>query len=59
MAAALKKRPEAWSNFNSLPPSHRRNYIGWIISAKREETREKRLQEAIAMLERNERLGLK
>jgi len=49
----------ARKNFNSLPPSHRRNYIGWISDAKKEETRQRRIREAIERLEKNERLGLK
>lgn len=59
MKQALMTNPRAWENFQKLAPSHRRNYILWITSAKREETREKRLREAIALLEKNEKLGLK
>ncbi len=49
----------AWENFSKLPPSHQRNYILWISDAKRGETRQKRIKEAIRRLEKNERLGLK
>ena len=59
LASALKANPMAWENFNKLPPSHRRNYIGWISDAKREETRQRRIQEALGLLAKNERLGLK
>ena len=55
----LMTNPAAWENFQKLAPSHQRNYIGWISDAKREETRQKRIQEAIRRLERNETLGLK
>ncbi len=55
----LQSSPRAWANFERLPPSARRNYIGWISAAKREETRGRRLREAIELLERNERLGMK
>jgi uncharacterized protein YdeI (YjbR/CyaY-like superfamily) len=55
----LMTSPKAWENFNHLPPSHRRNYIGWISDAKREETRQRRIREAIQMLEKNQRLGLR
>jgi uncharacterized protein YdeI (YjbR/CyaY-like superfamily) len=51
--------PKAWENFNNLPPSHRREYIGWISDAKKEETRQRRIREAIERLEKNERLGMK
>jgi uncharacterized protein YdeI (YjbR/CyaY-like superfamily) len=55
----LKANPLAWNYFEQLAPSHRRAYIGWIDSAKREETREKRLREAIGMLAAGKKLGLK
>jgi uncharacterized protein YdeI (YjbR/CyaY-like superfamily) len=55
----LKANRPAWENFQKLAPSHRRNYIGWITSAKREETRNRRLGEAIKLLVRNKKLGLK
>ena len=55
----LKSNPEAWANFDRLPPSHKRNYIGWIMSAKKEETQLKRLQEAMDLLAQGKRLGLK
>lgn len=55
----LRKKKPAWENFERLAPSHKRNYVLWISTAKREETRAKRLQEAIRLLMRNEKLGLK
>lgn len=56
---ALKARPRAWKNFKELAPSYRRAYIGWIDSAKRQETREKRLREALALLAAGKKLGMK
>jgi uncharacterized protein YdeI (YjbR/CyaY-like superfamily) len=56
---ALKQQPEAWTYFSHLPPSHKRMYVGWIDSAKRPETRERRLAAAIGMLAAGKRLGLK
>jgi uncharacterized protein YdeI (YjbR/CyaY-like superfamily) len=55
----LKKHPKAFEFFNSLAPSYREIYIGWITSAKQETTRTKRLNEAILLLEQNKKLGLK
>ena len=49
----------AWDCFEGLAPSCRRAYIGWIDSAKREETKQKRLREAIGMLRAGKKLGLK
>jgi len=56
---ALKSHPVAWSSFQSLPPSHRRMYIGWIDSAKQQETKERRLREAVGLLAAGKKLGLK
>jgi uncharacterized protein YdeI (YjbR/CyaY-like superfamily) len=55
----LKRHRAAWVFFQNLAPSYRRMYIAWIDSAKREETKAKRLQEAIAKLGAGEKLGLK
>jgi len=59
MKEALAKNKKALDNFNNLARSYKRHYIGWITSAKREETRERRLAEAIRLLEQNEKLGMK
>ena len=44
---ALKKNQRAQVHFDRLAPSYRRSYIGWIDSAKREDTRQRRLKEAL------------
>ena len=56
---ALGRQPKASSYFESLAPSYRRMYIGWIDSAKKEETKMRRLQEAISLLSAGKKLGLK
>ena len=56
---ALQRSPAAWRHFESLAPSYRRNYIGWIDSAKQQETKLRRLQEAIQLLAAGKTLGLK
>jgi uncharacterized protein YdeI (YjbR/CyaY-like superfamily) len=56
---ALKADGAAWRFFETLAPSYRRAYIGWIDAAKREETKERRLREAVARLAKGEKLGLK
>lgn len=57
--AALTSHPTAGRNFEALPSSQRRRYIAWIESAKREETKLRRLKEAIRLLARGKVLGLK
>ena len=56
--AAIQTDPVASMNFQSLPPSHQRRYVGWVSSAKRESTRHGRIAEAIVLLRENKRLGL-
>lgn len=56
---ALRDNGIAWTNFSNLAPSYRRLYVGWIENAKKEETRQKRLAEAVSLLEQNKKLGLK
>lgn len=56
---ALKASPKAWSFFQELAPSYRRHFVIWIHSAKRPETRDKRIREAIALLGAGRKLGLK
>jgi uncharacterized protein YdeI (YjbR/CyaY-like superfamily) len=57
--AALRNEPAAWRYFQALAPSHRRRYVGWIETAKREETKASRLKEAIRLLAAGKPLGLK
>src|SRR5205807_6965874 len=46
-ASKLKKNKAAWKFFQSQPPSYRKTAMWWIVSAKREETRLKRLERLI------------
>ena len=47
LKSALAKNPGARAAFGGFSPSHRREYVEWIEEAKREETRKKRLTQAI------------
>jgi uncharacterized protein YdeI (YjbR/CyaY-like superfamily) len=49
MVRAFRKNANAWKFFEALPPGHRRLLILRIIDAKQDATREKRLQQTIAM----------
>jgi len=42
--------------FNKLSPSHKKNYQQWIMSAKKQETQERRLRKMIEMLETGQRM---
>ena len=43
-AARLRADATAWADFRARPPSYRKAAMWWIVSAKREATRERRLQ---------------
>jgi uncharacterized protein YdeI (YjbR/CyaY-like superfamily) len=45
--------------FNELSPSNKKLFIGWIASAKKVETREKRAGEALNLLNKKQKLGMK
>jgi uncharacterized protein YdeI (YjbR/CyaY-like superfamily) len=47
-ASLLRKNETAWRFFESQPPGYRKQMSWWILSAKREETRLKRLEKLIA-----------
>ena len=51
LAAALKRNKTAAKTFENFRPSHRKEYIEWIVEAKREETRQKRIEMTISQLE--------
>jgi|SRR5581483_8723293 len=59
IASAFKSNAKAWAFFRALAPTHRRNFVVWIHTAKRPETRERRIRESIALLARGRKLGLK
>jgi len=59
LLARLQASEAAWANFNRLPPSHRRQYVGWIMAAVKPETRLRRLEEAIGKLAAGQPLGMK
>lgn len=56
---AFRSNPKAWKSFQQLAPSYRRSYVGWIATAQRPETREKRIRETIRVLAAGNKLGLK
>lgn len=54
--AQLQKDRKAWSFFESQPPWYRRTAAHWVVSAKRAETRERRLSQLIECSRRGERI---
>ncbi len=50
LANALAGDPAASARFDALAYTHRKEYIRWIEEAKRDETRERRITQALEML---------
>ncbi len=50
---ALAGNPKAKKNWERFAPSHRKMYVHWILDAKRQETRERRIKKLITMVEEN------
>jgi ribosomal protein L11 len=50
LSGALADDPEARAVFDSLSFTHRKEYAVWIAEAKRDETRTRRIEKALAML---------
>ncbi len=59
LAARLERNKKAGTYFEAIAPSYQRQYIAWIITAKRQETRKRRLDESIELLRRGEKLGMR
>ncbi len=55
---ALSKNSIARSNFNQLAPSNKKQYIYWVGTAKKEETRKRRSKKAIQLLNNNKKLDI-
>jgi uncharacterized protein YdeI (YjbR/CyaY-like superfamily) len=45
--AALRKNAKARAAFDAFPPSHKREYVDWIASAKTDQTRQRRINTAL------------
>jgi uncharacterized protein YdeI (YjbR/CyaY-like superfamily) len=59
LSAALAANAEAARTWDSLAPSHRYEYLEWITEAKREETRAKRIGQALEWLAEGKRRNWK
>jgi uncharacterized protein YdeI (YjbR/CyaY-like superfamily) len=56
--AALAADPAARAAFDALPPSHRKQYLWWIASAKRDETRARRVARSLELVRAGRRPGM-
>jgi uncharacterized protein YdeI (YjbR/CyaY-like superfamily) len=59
VARAFRTNRSAWQHFQALAPTYRRDFVVWIHTAKRPETRERRIRESMDLLSAGKKLGLK
>lgn len=58
MEKRFRANPRAWAFFESQPPGYRRLIAHWVTSAKKEETRQRRLEALIKESAARRRVGL-
>ena len=58
MEKRFRANPRAWAFFESQPPGYRRLIAHWVTSAKKEETRQRRLETLIKESAARRRVGL-
>lgn len=55
----LTRNRTARTNFDLLAPSYQRDYMRWVAAARKPATRERRADEAVELLRRGKKLGMK
>ena len=55
LQAALSANPAARATFEGFPPSCRREYVQWVAEAKKPETRDKRIAQAVEWMAEGKR----
>lgn len=58
LKAALGRNKKAETNFDQLPPGARRNTIAWVLAAKKDETRARRIRQVVKAAAENRKPGL-
>ena len=59
LETALSANPAARATFDGFPPSCRREYVQWVVEAKRPETRDKRIAQAVEWMAEGKRRNWK
>ena len=58
LETALARNKRAKKNFRGFAPGYQRSYIAWVLDAKREETRKRRIREVVKRSAQNKRPGI-
>ncbi|MFL6858574.1 MAG: YdeI/OmpD-associated family protein [Allosphingosinicella sp.] len=59
LRAAIDASPPAAATFDAFPPSCRRDYVEWVVEAKRPETRARRIAQAVEWMAEGKRRNWK
>ncbi len=57
LKTALSKNKKAWNHFQGFSPSAQLAYVYWVMTAKTEETRQKRIEKTIERLSMKKKFG--
>ena len=57
LRVALQRDKDAWRNFKNFANSYRNNYIGWVLGAKSDETRSRRIAVVVKRASMNKKPG--
>ncbi|MFO7676303.1 MAG: YdeI/OmpD-associated family protein [bacterium] len=58
LLAALRADPEAFAGFRAFAPSYRRMYAGWVLAAKTDDTRRRRVEAVVRRSRQGQRPGI-
>ena len=58
LVKALRADPAAWRNFQGFARTYRNMYTGWVLGAKQEATRQRRIQAVVRRARENRRPGI-
>jgi uncharacterized protein YdeI (YjbR/CyaY-like superfamily) len=59
LSAALRAKAKAKATSDRFPPGQQHEYVEWITEAKRDETRQKRLRQAVEWMAEGKRRNWK
>lgn len=58
-AQGLAGNPQAKQTFDALAPTYQKQYLTWIVTAKRPATKARRIEESVQLLAEGKKLGLR
>jgi uncharacterized protein YdeI (YjbR/CyaY-like superfamily) len=54
---ALEAQPEALRRFEAFAYTHRREYVEWVEDAKKQETRDRRVEKAVLLISQGKKFS--